>query len=175
MSHDSPIATWQEKVTAENDFFQTANFWSTLAEPLKLRLGSLQLRKKLSVELSRLIQQRYLLHTLSDGSVKPLLIEIARHRRGAEEQLKLLPAIDEDPHLHLLNKCHVLGKEVEVCIAGNDEKDLTLEISKADQQLLQGIKGAVAQFGLANYAEREHGIIQQPANDFLFRRFIFPF
>jgi hypothetical protein len=56
----SSITKWEEKILKEKKFFVENKLWKTVPEPLKQRLGSLQLRKKLSLELSRVIQQRYL-------------------------------------------------------------------------------------------------------------------
>ena len=54
-----PNSTWIQNLKNESDFFQTSPFWTKLDESAKKCIGTLELRKKLSLELSRLIKTRY--------------------------------------------------------------------------------------------------------------------
>jgi hypothetical protein len=53
----SPDVTWQEVLQDEIKFLTSSPLWGTLKLPAKM--GCLELRKKLSVELSCLIRQWY--------------------------------------------------------------------------------------------------------------------
>jgi hypothetical protein len=52
------MATWQTNLASETDFFRRNPLWSMIPETFVHCIGTLELRKKLSVELSKLIQIR---------------------------------------------------------------------------------------------------------------------
>jgi len=54
----SPDSTWQETLQQEGSFFNTHPLWSELPQSASPKIGCLELRKKLSVELSGLIKGR---------------------------------------------------------------------------------------------------------------------
>ena len=60
-----PDSTWIQNLKNESDFFQESPVWTKLDESAKKCTGTLELRKKLSLELSRLIKTRYIFHHLS--------------------------------------------------------------------------------------------------------------
>jgi hypothetical protein len=54
------MSTWKDNLESEKDFFQKNPLWRTLQGTSALdSVGTLELRKKLSLELSKLIQIRY--------------------------------------------------------------------------------------------------------------------
>jgi hypothetical protein len=57
-SRRSPTPTWEDNLVGESNFFRTAPFWTRLGDKFRRCIGSVQLRKKLSSELSRLIKAR---------------------------------------------------------------------------------------------------------------------
>jgi hypothetical protein len=57
-----PTSTWVENLQNEMNFFQHSSIWSKLGEPSEKCIGTFELRKKLSLELSRLIKKRYHIH-----------------------------------------------------------------------------------------------------------------
>jgi len=56
------IATWQECLQNENKYFEHNPTWSELGHAFQKFVGTLELRKKLSLELSRLIKSRSIFH-----------------------------------------------------------------------------------------------------------------
>lgn len=54
----SPDATWQENLEDETTFFNSSPLWSKSG--VHSRIGCLELRKKLSIELSCLIKERFI-------------------------------------------------------------------------------------------------------------------
>jgi hypothetical protein len=55
----SSQATWQENLRNEAQFFRTDPIWAKLDWTVRC-IGTLELRKKLSLELSKLIKERYI-------------------------------------------------------------------------------------------------------------------
>jgi len=88
------------------------------------------------------------------------------------EELRALPRpITDSPQQYLWKLCGEFIAHVTDCIKGeNDRKDLSLMLSEADRRFLNSIKGAIAQFGLANHDEKQEGVLIKSANDFLFQR-----
>jgi len=57
----SATASWLDNHNNESQFFRTDNLWSRLTERHRRCFGTVELRRKLSLELSRLIKNRYAL------------------------------------------------------------------------------------------------------------------
>jgi hypothetical protein len=164
-------STWKNKAEMEEYFFRSGH-WMNIDESLKSRLGTYQLRKKLSIELSRLIQQRYLPTQQANCSIPELLRDVEKCRVGVDSEIQLLPQPStESPTIRMLHLCNQFFHDVEKFIKGDEieKHDLKVAIGNCDRRFLQAIKGAIAQFGLADQRERHRGVLTDSANDFLFK------
>lgn len=52
------MSTWKNNLDGETEFFRRNPLWGKLRESFVGSIGTLELRKKLSIELSKLIQMR---------------------------------------------------------------------------------------------------------------------
>jgi hypothetical protein len=163
-------ATWQKTLEMETKFFAEDKIWSQLPDRLRQSTGSIQLRKKLSLELSRLIRKRYVpLLLMLISSIPGLIDEVNNCTNEIKRKLNALPQLVEDePRLHLDQLCKVFNEALDKSIKGEDDgRDLALMIESADRKLLESVRSSIIRFGLADYGERRRGFLVKSANDFL--------
>ena len=166
-------STWQDNLIGESQYFRTDPFWTQLGEKFRGCIGTVELRKKLSLELSKLIKTRYAWPPNKLTSRIPALVqEVQQCIRATNNQKRALPSpITEVPQHFLLKLCNDFIAHLNDHIKGeNDRKDLALMIAEADRRFLDSVRGAVAQFGLADHDEKQRGVLPKSANDFLFQK-----
>jgi hypothetical protein len=102
-------------------------------------------------------------------SVPGLVEEVKRCLRETTKHLLELPSQpSEPPHLYIQQLCQKFRDALTESLKGeNDNKDLLLLISKADETFLEKVQSSICQFGLADYDELREGKLERMANEFL--------
>jgi hypothetical protein len=98
--------------------------------------------------------------------------EVRRCLKATEQELSQIPQqVHDNPSRDVLDLWDTCEKKLVACInAVEGQKDLTADISNADNAFLKGLKSSMAQFGLVGGHENFGEGPSKTANEFLFPR-----